>query len=69
LLVFGLLEYEFKTSVLHFSVMRHEDYSAPVRSKDELITHIGFRRFLSRPVYSEVCFFFYNFTIPSFEIF
>lgn len=48
----GLLQHESKISVLHFSVKKHETYSAPIKAKEELIFHVGFRQFVTRPIFS-----------------
>ncbi|EPS69910.1 hypothetical protein M569_04851, partial [Genlisea aurea] len=48
----GLLQHESKISVLHFSVRKHETYDEPIKSKEEFIFHVGFRQFISRPVFS-----------------
>ncbi|KAM1377841.1 hypothetical protein FF1_039295 [Malus domestica] len=48
----GLLQHESKMSVLHFSIKKHDTFSAPIKSKDELIFHVGFRQFIARPIYS-----------------
>ncbi|CAK8569166.1 unnamed protein product [Lathyrus sativus] len=48
----GLLKHESKVSVLHFSVKKHETYDAPIKSKEELIFHVGFRQFVGRPTFS-----------------
>ncbi|KAF7829490.1 pre-rRNA-processing protein TSR1-like protein [Senna tora] len=48
----GLLQHESKVSLLHFSVKKHETYDAPIKSKEELIFHVGFRQFIGRPVFS-----------------
>lgn len=48
----GLLQHESKMSVLHFSIKKHDSYEAPIKSKDELIFHAGFRQFVARPVFS-----------------
>ncbi|KAK2385646.1 pre-rRNA-processing protein TSR1 protein [Trifolium repens] len=48
----GLLEHECEVSVLHFSVKKHERYHAPIKSKEELIFHVGFRQFVARPIFS-----------------
>lgn len=48
----GLLQHESKMSVLHFSIKKHETYSAPIKSKEELIFHVGFRQFVARPIFS-----------------
>ncbi|CAG8493832.1 12709_t:CDS:10 [Ambispora gerdemannii] len=51
--VFGLLRYEHKMSVLNFIVTRNSEFEEPVKSKDPLILHCGFRRYIVRPLYSE----------------
>lgn len=48
----GLLKHESKLSVLHFSVKKHETYETPIKSKEELIFHVGFRQFVGRPTFS-----------------
>ncbi|XWS25999.1 hypothetical protein CRYUN_Cryun27aG0116100 [Craigia yunnanensis] len=48
----GLLQHESKMSVLHFSIKKQDSYDAPIKAKEEFIFHIGFRRFVSRPIFS-----------------
>ncbi|PON90448.1 Ribosome biogenesis protein [Trema orientale] len=48
----GLLQHESKMSVLHFSIKKHDGYSAPIKAKEELVFHVGFRQFVARPIYS-----------------
>ncbi|XP_010530334.1 PREDICTED: pre-rRNA-processing protein TSR1 homolog [Tarenaya hassleriana] len=48
----GLLQHESKMSVLHFSIKKHDSYDAPIKTKEELIFHVGFRQFIARPVFS-----------------
>ncbi|KAL3641088.1 hypothetical protein CASFOL_016056 [Castilleja foliolosa] len=48
----GLLQHESKISVLHFSIRKHDTYDAPIKAKEELLFHVGFRQFVSRPIYS-----------------
>ncbi|KAL6524936.1 hypothetical protein OROMI_030529 [Orobanche minor] len=48
----GLLQHESKISVLHFSIRKHDTYDAPIKAKEELLFHVGFRQFVSRPVFS-----------------
>lgn len=48
----GLLEHETKMSVLHFSVRKHDSYTEPIKSKESLVFHVGFRQFTSRPLFS-----------------
>ncbi|CAG8539077.1 15828_t:CDS:10 [Acaulospora colombiana] len=52
-IVFGLLEYEHKTSVLNFIITPNSEYKEPVKSKDPVIMHYGFRRYEVRPLYSQ----------------
>jgi len=53
IIVSGLLKYENKISVLHFNILKHSSYEPPVKSKDNLIFHVGFRRFKVQPVFSQ----------------
>ncbi|MCL7030882.1 hypothetical protein MKW94_011494, partial [Papaver nudicaule] len=48
----GLLQHESKMSVLHFSVKKQDTYDAPIKSKETLIFHVGFRQFVARPIFS-----------------
>ncbi|KAB1203555.1 hypothetical protein CJ030_MR8G015378 [Morella rubra] len=48
----GLLRHESKMSVLHFSIKKHDTYSAPIKAKEELLFHVGFRQFIARPIFS-----------------
>ncbi|KAL9255003.1 Pre-rRNA-processing protein TSR1-like protein [Drosera capensis] len=48
----GLLQHESKMSVLHFSIKKHDSYEDPIKSKEELIFHVGFREFVARPLFS-----------------
>ncbi|KAH7523416.1 hypothetical protein FEM48_Zijuj06G0008700 [Ziziphus jujuba var. spinosa] len=48
----GLLQHESKMSVLHFSIKKHDTYSLPIKGKEELVFHVGFRQFVARPIYS-----------------
>ncbi|KAJ4702261.1 pre-rRNA-processing protein TSR1-like [Melia azedarach] len=52
LIASGLLQHESKMSVLHFSVKKHDSYDAPIKAKEELIFHVGFRQFVARPIFS-----------------
>ncbi|CAL9239318.1 unnamed protein product [Arabidopsis halleri] len=49
---FGLLQHESKMSVLHFSVKKYDGYEAPIKTKEELMFHVGFRQIIARPVFS-----------------
>ncbi|KAD5960237.1 hypothetical protein R6Q59_013407 [Mikania micrantha] len=48
----GLLQHESKISVLHFRVKKHDTYSDPIKAKEELIFHVGFRQFIARPTFA-----------------
>eukprot|EP01132_Coremiostelium_polycephalum_P009615 gene9615-11782_t len=48
----GLYKYENKISVLHFNVEKHRSYENTIKSKEEVVFHIGFRKFSTRPIYS-----------------
>ncbi|KAG0627782.1 hypothetical protein M758_2G227700 [Ceratodon purpureus] len=50
--VCGLLQHETKMSVLHYSVKKSESYTDPIKSKELLIFHTGFRRHHTRPIFS-----------------
>jgi pre-rRNA-processing protein TSR1 len=52
-IVYGLLQHENKMSVIHFTVTRNSEYTEPVRSKDPLVLHCGFRRYRVQPLYSQ----------------
>lgn len=52
LIVCGLLQHESKMSVLHFGIKKHESYTEPLKSKESLIFHTGFRIFKTRPIFS-----------------
>lgn len=52
LVCFGLFKYEHKVSVLHFLVKRMAEYQAPIKGKEELEFHVGFRRFTARPIFT-----------------
>ena len=55
LLLWQIYDIERKISVLHTLIKRtnQQIYDIPIKGKDELITQVGFRRFLSRPIYSQ----------------
>ncbi|CAN1322779.1 Pre-rRNA-processing protein TSR1 homolog [Linum perenne] len=48
----GLLQHESKMSVLHFSIKKHDTYDEPIKAKEELLFHVGFRQFVARPIFS-----------------
>lgn len=53
LTLFSLLQHEHKTSVLNFSVTKNTEYEDQVRSKEDLIIQIGFRRVRANPIFSQ----------------
>ncbi|CAI5526321.1 unnamed protein product [Closterium sp. Naga37s-1] len=52
LVVTGLLQHEARMTVLHFSVKKADSFAAPMKSKQRLLFHCGFRRFYTRPTFS-----------------
>eukprot|EP00252_Welwitschia_mirabilis_P018411 TRINITY_DN4091_c0_g1_i1.p1 TRINITY_DN4091_c0_g1~~TRINITY_DN4091_c0_g1_i1.p1 ORF type:complete len:804 (-),score=185.76 TRINITY_DN4091_c0_g1_i1:137-2548(-) len=48
----GLLQHETKMSVLNFSIKKCDFYENPIKSKEPLVFHVGFRQFDARPVFS-----------------
>eukprot|EP00461_Guttulinopsis_vulgaris_P008179 UN08230 len=53
-LLWWLFNHERKVSVAHMLIRRHTEYTPPVRTKDPMHIQIGFRRFISAPIFSEV---------------
>jgi len=53
LAVFGLLPHEQKMSVMHYTIKRHASFDAPVKAKERLIFHVGYRRFSSSTLFSQ----------------
>ncbi|KAM9318836.1 pre-rRNA-processing protein TSR1 homolog [Pholidichthys leucotaenia] len=49
----SLLPHEQKMSVMHVLVRRHPSNTEPIRSKEELVFHCGFRRFRASPIFSQ----------------
>ncbi|CAN4123081.1 unnamed protein product [Withania somnifera] len=48
----GLMQHESKISVLHFSLKKHDSYTAPIKSKEEMLFNLGFCQFVARPIFS-----------------
>ncbi|XP_037534173.1 pre-rRNA-processing protein TSR1 homolog [Nematolebias whitei] len=53
LLLVSLLPHEQKMSVMHVLVRRHPSNTEPIKSKEELVFHCGFRRFRAMPIFSQ----------------
>jgi len=53
LVIFGLLPHEQKMSVMHYTIKRHASFDAPIKSKERLIFHVGYRRFTSSTLFSQ----------------
>lgn len=54
LVVFGILPHEQKMSVVNLVIKSHpQGHFRPIRSKERLIFHVGFRRFANSPIFSE----------------
>ena len=51
--IFGLLKHEQKISVLNFVIKKNFSYTKPVKSKERLIFHVGYRRFTACPIFSQ----------------
>eukprot|EP01080_Neovahlkampfia_damariscottae_P006711 gene6711-10876_t len=53
LTVYGLLKHEQKKSMMHFQIRKVIGNDDPIKSKDELYCHVGFRTFKCNPIFSE----------------
>ncbi|CAN9510902.1 unnamed protein product [Ophioblennius macclurei] len=53
LVLVSLLPHEQKMSVMHVLVHRHPSNTEPIKSKEELVFHCGFRRFRASPIFSQ----------------
>ncbi|XP_041652748.1 pre-rRNA-processing protein TSR1 homolog [Cheilinus undulatus] len=53
LMLMSLLPHEQKMSVMHLLVRRHPSNTEPIKSKEELVFHCGFRRFRASPIFSQ----------------
>ncbi|XP_013411658.1 pre-rRNA-processing protein TSR1 homolog [Lingula anatina] len=51
--LYGLLSHEQKMSVVHFMVKRLPQSTEPIKSKERLIFHVGYRRFAACPIFSQ----------------
>ncbi|CAO3644260.1 unnamed protein product [Mucor hiemalis] len=52
-ILFGLLQYEHKMSLINLQVQRDNAYEETVKSKDPMVMHMGFRRYNVKPIYSQ----------------
>ncbi len=46
-------QFEHKVSVVNFQLRRHPEYQEPIKGKEQIVLHVGFRRFPARPIYSD----------------
>ncbi|XP_014677883.1 PREDICTED: pre-rRNA-processing protein TSR1 homolog [Priapulus caudatus] len=53
IVLYGLLPHEQKMSVAHFVVKRCPGNQQPIKSKDRLVFHVGYRRFAASATFSE----------------
>ena len=53
MVLFGLLQFEQKMSLMHFTVKRASPCKEIIKSKDPLLIHAGCRRFVANPIYSQ----------------
>ena len=51
--VFSPLQHEQKMTVCNFLLHRYTGNQAPHKSKEKMIFHVGYRRFMARPIYSQ----------------
>ncbi|EHK98293.1 hypothetical protein GLAREA_03321 [Glarea lozoyensis ATCC 20868] len=51
--LFSLLRHEHKRTVVNFNFTLSSDYTAPIKSKEEMIMQCGPRRFIIKPLFSE----------------
>lgn len=52
LILFQLLKYEHQMSVMNTVLKKVSGYNKPVRSKETLVFHVGYRRFKVKPIFS-----------------
>ncbi|KAJ0398918.1 hypothetical protein P43SY_005276 [Pythium insidiosum] len=53
LILGALLKHENRLSVLNFNIQRAQTFTDPLKSKEPVVFHCGFRRYAGRPVYSD----------------
>ena len=49
----GQLRHEQKWSVVHCHVQRSAEFDEPIKSKTPMLIHMGFRKFIAEPIYSD----------------
>jgi len=49
----GLFKHENKMSLVHFKIQRSAYFDTPLKSKEPLQFHVGFRRYIAKPVFSQ----------------
>jgi pre-rRNA-processing protein TSR1 len=49
----SLLRHENRTSVMHYNIQRWPGYTGPIKGRDHLEFHVGWRVFDARPVFSQ----------------
>lgn len=49
----GLRQHENKFSVVNLLLQHNKDYGQPIKSKDRVLIHVGFRVFNANPIFSE----------------
>lgn len=52
-ILYGLLPHEQKISVVNFLVKRCPGNNEPIKSKERLIFHVGYKRFSACPIFSQ----------------
>lgn len=52
MVIFGILPHEQKMSVLNVAVKRNPGFIEPIKSKERLVFHVGYRRFTACPIFS-----------------
>lgn len=53
IILYGLLSHEHKMSVVHMVLKRPSDHTEPIKSKEKMVFHVGYRRYTACPVYSQ----------------
>ncbi|KAH9516241.1 ribosome biogenesis protein tsr1 [Dermatophagoides farinae] len=52
LILYELLAHEHKMSVMNVVVKKVPSFTMPIKSKERLIFHVGYRRFVAKPIFS-----------------